>query len=81
VVQQPITPIIIEVAEAATEEISVSDVLVGVFSFTGVMIVVAVVAAALFAFALIALRRLRPGNPLNGDVSSQTRLGLHIQAP
>jgi hypothetical protein len=73
VVQQPITPIIIEVAEAATEEISVSDVLVGVFSFTGVMIVVAVVAAVLFAVALIALRRLRPAN---GDDSSQTRLGL-----
>jgi hypothetical protein len=81
VVQQSFTPIIIEVADAATKEVQVADVLVGVFSFTGVIIVVAVVAAVLFAASMVGLRRLRPGNSVNGDGSSQTRLDLHNSAP
>ena len=76
--QQPITPLIVELAEPATEEITVSDVLAGAFSFTGGLIVVTLVLAVLFAGALIGLRRLRPSNPLNGDESTRTRLGLNL---
>ena len=74
---QPITPLIVELTEPATEEITVADVLVGAFSFTGVLIVVTVVLAVLFAGSLIGLRRLRPANPVNGDNAGGTSLGLH----
>ena len=50
--QDSATPVIIELGEAAaaaTEEITVADVLVGAFSFTGVIIVVAVMLALAFA--------------------------------
>lgn len=76
--QSPVTPLIIELTEPATEEITVGDVLVGVFSFTGAIVVVAIVLAVAFAGALIGLRRARPDNPLNGDDSTGTRLGLHL---
>ena len=75
--QQPITPLIIELSDPVTEEISVADVLVGVLSFTGWMVLVAVVLALLFASALIGLRRLSPSNPINGDKTSRTSLNLH----
>ena len=76
--QQPITPLIVELAEPATETITVADVLMGVFSFTGGMILVAVVLALLFAGVLIGLRRLSPSNPLSGDETNRTSLGLHL---
>ena len=75
--QPPITPLIVELTEPATEEITVADVLVGAFSFTGVLIVVAVVLAVLFAGSLIGLRRLRPANSGNGGNAGGTSLGLH----
>ena len=77
-VQQPVTPLIVELTEPATEEITVADVLVGAFSFTGVLILIAVALAVLFAGGLIGLRRLRPANSLNGDNAGQTSLGLHL---
>ena len=76
--QQPITPLIVELVEPATAEITVSDVLVGALSVTGWIVLVAVVLALPFAGALIALRRLRPMNPLNGDETDRTRMGLHL---
>lgn len=76
--QEPLTPLIVELAEPATEQIGVGDVLVGALTFTGVIAIVAVVLAILFAGALIGLRRLRPSNPLNGADSSMTSLGLHL---
>ncbi len=76
--QQPVTPLIVELTAPATEEITVADVLVGALSFTGVIVLVALVLALLFAGSLVALRRLRPANSLNGDSASQTSLGLHL---
>ena len=78
VLQQPITPLLVEMAEAATEEISVSDVLMGAFSLTGWTVFGATVLALLLAVALIGLRRFFPSNSLNGDETSGTRLGLHL---
>ena len=76
--QQPVTPLIVELTEPATEEITVADVLVGALSFTAVLVLVALMLALLFAGSLVALRRLRPTNSLNGDSASQTSLGLHL---
>ncbi len=76
--QEPITPVIIELAEPATEEITVADILIGAFSFTGVLLLVAVALAVLFAGGLIGLRRLRPANAINGETANQTSLGLHL---
>ncbi len=74
--QQPVTPLIVELTEPATEEITVADILIGAFSFTGVIVLVALVLALLFAGSLIALRRLRPANSPNGD--GATSLDLHL---
>ena len=82
--QDSATPAIIELGEAAaaaTEEITVADVLVGAFSFTGVIIVVAVMLAFAFAGGLIWFRKLNPTNSLNGEESARTRLALNQPSP
>ena len=76
--QQPVTPLIVQIAEPATEEISVADVLLGVLGLTGWMLFGTVVLALLFAGVLIALRRFSPSNPLNGHDTKPTRLDLHL---
>ncbi len=79
--QQPLTPLIVELTEPATEAteaITVADVLVGALNFTGVMVLGAVVLALLFAGVLIGLRRLSPSNPLSGDKTNRSSLGLHL---
>ena len=78
--QQPLTPLIIELADPVTEEITVADVLVGALNFSGVIVLGAVVLALLLAGALIGLRRLSPSNPLIGDETNRTRLNLHLPA-
>ena len=50
---QPVTPFILELTDPATEEITVSDVLVGAFSFVGTVALAAAALALLFAVALI----------------------------
>ena len=76
--QEPLTPLIIELAEPATEEITVADILIGAFSFAGILLLVAAGLAVLFAGGLIGLRRLRPANALNGETAGRTSLGLHV---
>ena len=76
--QQPITPVIIDLAEPATERITAGDVLVGALGFAGGIAILAVVLAVLFAAGLVWLRRLSPSNSLNGDETDRTRLGLHL---
>jgi hypothetical protein len=77
VLQQPLTPIIVEVAsQPATEEISIADVLVGVFGFIGAIAGVAVVLGVLFAGGLILLKHRRSSDPLKGSDSGATSLGL-----
>ena len=78
--QQPLTPLIIELADPVTEEITVADVLVGALNFSGVIVLGAMLLALLLAGALIGLRRLSPSNPLNGDETNRTRLNLHLPA-
>ena len=76
--QEPITPLIVELTESATtEQISVTDVLMGAVSFAGVLMLVGVVLAVVFAGTLIALRRRRNRNSRADDDMPGTRLGLH----
>ena len=75
--QQPLTPLIIELADPVTEQITVSDVLMGTLGFIGVIALGAAVLALLVAGALVGLRRLSPSNPLNGD-GNGTRLDLRF---
>ena len=76
--QESITPLIIELTEPATEQISVTDVLMGAVSFAGVLILVGVALAVVFAGTLIALRRRRSRNSPADDDMPGTRLGLHL---
>ena len=66
---QPVTPFILELTDPVTEEITVSDVLVGAFSFVGTVALAAAALALLFAVALIVVRRVR---------APDSRLGLDI---
>jgi len=68
-VQQPLTPVIVELTESATEEITVFDVLIGAASFAGALVIVAVSLATMFAGVLILVRRRR------SKLSSKDRIG------
>lgn len=79
--QEPTTPVIIDVGEAAsaaTEQISVGDVLVGAFSFAGVIIVTTVLLTMLLAGGVIWLRHRRHATSGTGEDTDTTRLGLHV---
>ena len=76
--QPPLTPLIIELVEPVTEEISVADVLVSALSLAGWVILGAVVLALVFAGTLIILRRRSGSDALPGGESSATRLNLHL---
>ena len=76
--QSPLTPVIIDLADPATEQITATDVLVGALNFTAVTVLGTVVLALLLAGALIGLRRLSPSNPLNGDETNRARLDLQL---
>ena len=76
--QEPITPFFVELTESATEQISVTDVLMGAASFAGVLILVAIALAVVFAGTLITLRRRRNRNSRADDDMPGTRLGLHL---
>ncbi len=76
--QSPLTPVIIELADPATEQITATDGLVGALNFTAVTVLGTVVLALLLAGALIGLRRLSPSNPLNRDETNRARLDLHL---
>ena len=67
--QQPLTPVIVELTESATEEITVFDVLIGAASFAGALVIVAVSLATMFAGVLILVRRRR------SKLSSKDRIG------
>ena len=76
--QEPITPFFVELTESASEQISVTDVLMGAASFAGVLILVAIALAVVFAGTLITLRRRRNRNSRADDDMPGTRLGLHL---
>jgi len=76
--QQPITPLFIDLTEPITEEISVVDVLGRALGLAGWLILGAVVLSVIFAGALIALRRSSPSGGLNAGETSGTRLDLHL---
>ena len=76
--QQPITPLFIDLTEPITEEISVLDVLGRALGLAGWLILGAVVLSMIFAGALIALRRSSPSGGLNAGETSGTRLDLHL---
>ena len=78
--QEPLVPIFIEVADPATAEITVSDVLIGAFSFTGLVAVIAMVLGVLFAWTLIGLRGKRLSKPTDDATSTAVRLDLNVSS-
>jgi len=80
VAQEPLVPIFIEVADPATAEITVSDVLIGAFSFTGVLAGIAMVLAVLFAWTLIGLRGKRLSKSTDDATSTAVRLDLNVSS-
>ncbi len=73
---QPMTPMIYEVVEQTTPQTTVVDVLLGSFTFVGVLGLGAVLLGLTMAGGLILLRRSR-GNPVAGS-GGATRLGIDI---
>ena len=78
--QESLLPIFIDVADPATAEITVSDVLIGAFSFTGVLAVIAMVLGGLFAWTLIGFRRAQLSKSTDGTTSTAVRLGLNVSS-
>ena len=70
---QPMTPAVYEVVEQTTEQTTVVDVLVGSFTFVGVLGLVAVLLGLAMAGGLILLHKGR--DPVSGSTGA-TRLGL-----
>jgi hypothetical protein len=56
---QPISPIMVRVAEQPVESTSISDILVGALGLTGVMLLAALLLGAALGGALIGLKLLR----------------------
>lgn len=74
--QQPLTPIIIEVIDKPTRETTVADVLLQAIGLAGAFVLLALVAGLLAGGVFIAMRILRPRNSFNGEASDVLRLGL-----
>jgi hypothetical protein len=56
---QPVTPVIVRVMDAPTQEISVADILVGSVGITGLFLLAAALIGLALGGALIAFRRWR----------------------
>ena len=79
--QPPVTPLIVELTEpveTVTTEITVGDVLMGALTFSGWIVLGAILLALLFAGLLIWLRRRRPSDSLSGVDAPGVRLDLHL---
>ncbi|MBI4475736.1 MAG: hypothetical protein HY654_01100 [Acidobacteria bacterium] len=59
--QQPITPVIVQVVEKPTREVGVADILLEAIGLTSLMLLGAVVFGLLFGAALIWYKFKRPG--------------------
>ena len=64
---QPITPLIVKVVEAPSEEIGVADVLVKSFGIVGLLLAGALAAGIVLGGLLVLLKLWRPDNALNGQ--------------
>jgi hypothetical protein len=71
---QPVT--IVQVAEQPTREISVADILLGSVGFVGLALLAAAVVGLVAGAFLILIKKLRPGNSLNGQDADETSLHL-----
>jgi len=66
---QPVTPLIVKIVDAPTQEIGVADVLVKSFGIVGLLLLGAVVCGAVLGGLLVLLKLWRPDNALNGQVA------------
>ena len=66
---QPVTPVIVKIVEAPTQEIGVADVLVKSFGIVGLLLLGALVCGAALGGLLVLLKLWRPENALNGQVA------------
>ena len=73
---QPITPFIAEIVDEPTQQTTVFDVLVGTVAIVIGLAMVALVLGLVCAGVLIAIRRIRGRDKLEGGGSDATRLGL-----
>lgn len=76
--QQPLTPIIVEAIGKPAQQTSILDLLLGIFAVVGGLVGLALAAGLAFAGLLIGLRRVWPSNPINGTGGDRTRLGLDV---
>ena len=74
-----VTPVIVKVVGAPTEEVGVVDILVGGLGLTAVLLLGAVLLGVVVGALFIGYKRWRPGNSLNGQEASA--MGLQLNAP
>jgi hypothetical protein len=78
-IQQPITPVMVRIVGAPTQEVGVVDILVGGLGLTGVLLLCAALFGLLVGGLLIAYKKLRPSNSFNGQTADSR--GLNLSAP
>ncbi len=74
----PITPVIVKIVGAPTQEVGVVDILVGGLGLTAVLLVGAALLGLAVGGLFIAYQRLRPANSLNGQSAAES--GLHLSS-
>jgi hypothetical protein len=70
----PVTPVVVQIVEEPTTEVSVADILVGAFGFVGAVLVAAALVGLVAGGLFILFRRWRGASP--ADVSGGTALRL-----
>jgi hypothetical protein len=78
-IQQPITPVMVRIVGAPTQEVGVVDILVGGLGLTGVLVLCAALLGLLVGGLLIGYKKLRPSNSFNGQTADSR--GLNLSAP
>jgi len=79
--QQPLTPVMVRIVGAPTEEVSVVDILVGGLGLTSVLLMGAVLLGLIVGGLLVAYKRWRPSNSLNGQTAGSCALNLSSFPP
>ncbi len=75
----PVTPVIVKIVGAPTEEVGVVDILIGGLGLTALLLLGAALLGVVVGALFIGYKRWRPGNSLNGQEASA--MGLQLGSP
>ena len=80
-IQQPLTPVMVKIVGAPTQEVGVVDILVSGLGLTGVLLIAAALLGLLVGGLLIGYKRRWPSNSFNGQAAGSSGLNLSSFPP